>query len=495
MHLTNLLSAIDVAQIDGPTTGEIDGIAYDSRRVEANHLFVALTGEKSDGHDFISRAIDNGARAVVCEKPHHDARATIIRVADSRGALAKLANHFYQHPSRRLRVAGITGTNGKTTTAFLLKHLCEKAQRRCGLIGTVRYEIGDRVFPAARTTPEALDVQELLHEMRQAGCKSAVMEVSSHALTQRRVAEVEFDVAVFTNLTQDHLDFHGSMEKYFAAKSELFRLLAEQKNKKPRAIINFDDRYGAKLVERWRDAVSVTTYGVSPRADFRASNIKSDFGGTSYQLDVKGKSYLIRLPLIGRFNVYNSLAALAAGVALDLDLRESILALADAPAVPGRLEPVPARRQFRIFVDYAHTDDALINVMKTLRELNPARLIVVFGCGGNRDRAKRPLMGAAVDEFADHAIVTSDNPRKEDPAGIVAEILPGFRRGKFETVLDRREAIFRAVGMAEPRDIVLIAGKGHEKTQEFADKTIPFDDVAVAASALEQRPVEMQESK
>jgi UDP-N-acetylmuramoyl-L-alanyl-D-glutamate--2,6-diaminopimelate ligase len=493
MQLKALLDAIEPASVDGPTDREITSIAYDSRRVQSGALFVALKGEKVDGGQFIASAVEKGANAVVSEARELKTRATNVVVANARAALADLAAEFYEHPSNHLKLVGVTGTNGKTTTAFLIKHICEQALLRCGLLGTVRYEIGDRILPASRTTPESVDVQEMLWQMRAAGCKAAAMEVSSHALTQARVRGLEFDAAVFTNLTQDHLDYHQTMEAYFQAKALLFANLATQRRKKKaQAIINHDDRYGTKLVTRFRHELRVTTFGVSVQSDFRASNVRIDFQGTSYQLDAGGRSYLVRLPLIGYFNVYNSLAALAAAHALGVEVRTGVLALANAPAVPGRLEPVPARRQFRVFVDYAHTDDALLNVIKTCRELNPARLIVVFGCGGNRDRTKRPRMGAVVDAHADYAIVTSDNPRREDPAAIIAEITPAMRTGRFEVVIDRKEAIHRAMAMAASRDIILIAGKGHETYQEFADHTVPFDDVAVATQALEEKRVELE---
>jgi UDP-N-acetylmuramoyl-L-alanyl-D-glutamate--2,6-diaminopimelate ligase len=492
MQLKTLLSALAPTAVDGPTDREITSLAYDSRRVQPGALFVALKGEKADGAEFIAQAVEKGAEAVVSETRELKSRATNVVVPNAREALADLASEFYENPSNHLKVIGVTGTNGKTTTAFLVKHICQQALLRCGLLGTVRYEIGDRILPATRTTPESLDVHELLWQMRAAGCKAAAMEVSSHALVQARVRGVEFDAAIFTNLTQDHLDYHRTMEAYFGAKSLLFANLAAQKRKKkPAAIINIDDRYGAKLVARFRQELRLTTYGVGVQTDFRASNVRIDFHGTSYQLDAAGRSYLVRLPLIGYFNVYNSLAALAAAHAVGVDVRTGVLALASAPAVPGRLEPVPAMRQFKVFVDYAHTDDALLNVIKTCRELNPARLIVVFGCGGDRDRTKRPRMGAVVDANADYAIVTSDNPRREDPSAIIGEITPAMRRGKFEVMVDRKDAIRRAVEMAASRDIILIAGKGHETYQEFADHTVPFDDVAVATQALEEKRVEL----
>ncbi|MFL6537448.1 MAG: UDP-N-acetylmuramoyl-L-alanyl-D-glutamate--2,6-diaminopimelate ligase, partial [Chthoniobacterales bacterium] len=377
------------------------------------------------------------------------------------------------------------------TTTFLIKHICESAGMRCGLLGTVRYEIGERILPAIRTTPESLDVQELLAQMRSAGCKAAAMEVSSHALEQERVRGIEWDVAVFTNLTQDHLDFHRTMEAYFDAKAKLFTGLTNQQHKKKAAaVVNVDDRYGEKLLERIGKETPVITYGSGLRANFRMSNYRSEFTGTSFQLDARGKSYLVRVPLIGRFNVANATAALATASAMGIGLREAILSLGKSPQVPGRLEAVPAKRQFQVFVDYAHTPDALLNVVKTLRELEPRKLIVVFGCGGDRDRQKRPLMAQVCDQFADVSIITSDNPRKEDPDAIIAEAEKGFRSKRYEKITDRAEAIARAIELAQPRDVVLIAGKGHETYQEFADHTIPFDDVQVARRAVENRPVE-----
>jgi len=492
MLLKTLLAAVAPRATIGPVDRNVDAIAYDSRRVQANGIFVALRGEKSDGNRFVDQAIEKGATVIVTETELRNPRATTVQVENTRTALADLAAAFYQHPMRRLKLAAVTGTNGKTTTTFLLKHICENARMRCGLIGTVRYEIGERVLPAIRTTPEALEIQELLGQMLNAGCKAAAMEVSSHALAQERTRGLEWDVAVFTNLTQDHLDFHGSMDRYFAEKAKLFTALAQQAKKNAVAVVNIDDRYGEKLIDRIGKEIPIVTYGMGTRADFRASNYRPDFSGTSYQLDARGKIFLVRLPLIGRFNVANSLAALAAANTLGISLRDAILSLGKSPQVPGRLEAVQAKRQFQVFVDYAHTPDALLNVLKTLRELSPRKLIVVFGCGGDRDRQKRPLMAHAADNNADFSIITSDNPRKEDPDEIIAEVEKGFRSDRYETITDRAEAIARAVSLAEPRDIVLIAGKGHETYQEFADNTIPFDDLQIARRALENNPVEFQ---
>ena len=491
MQLKVLARAITPRRVIGSLDREVESIAYDSRRVQSNTLFVAIRGEKSDGHQFVDQAIEQGASVIVAEREISSPRATCLVVDDSRSALADLSAAFYGMPAHKLKMAGVTGTNGKTTTTFLIKHICEKAGMRCGLLGTVQYEIGDRILPAIRTTPEALDIQELLAQIVNAGGRAAAMEVSSHALAQERTRGIEWDVAVFTNLTQDHLDFHRTMENYFGAKAKLFYdLVSQSKKKKASAVINIDDRYGEKLIGRLAGKIPVVTYGLGMHADFRASNYRTEFAGTSYQLDAHGRSYLVRVPLIGRFNVANSMAALAAATVMGVSLRSAILSLARSPQVPGRLELVPAKRQFQIFVDYAHTDDALRNVLKTLRELKPRKLIVVFGCGGDRDRKKRPLMGRVADELADYAIITSDNPRKETPGAIISEVEKGFRSTHYEKIVERAEAIRRAVAMAQPRDLVLIAGKGHEKYQEFADHTIPFDDLQVARRALDDLPVQ-----
>ncbi len=494
MQLKALLSRIPTRTVRGRDDVEITSICYDSRQAKPGSLFVAMRGEHVDGHDYVAQAAARGAAGVVVD--HEAAQVpedvAYIEVTSTQAAMPALAGAFYHQPSLKLRLCGVTGTNGKTTTTYLLKHICERAMLRCGLIGTVRYEIGDEILPSSHTTPQSLDLQALLAQMRDAGCKAAVMEVSSHALAQDRVGGVEFDAAVFTNLTQDHLDYHRSIQAYFDAKARLFtEILPQQFKKKAVAIVNIDDRYGAELCTRLPKTVRLITYGVGNKADFRASNFKTEPAGTSYQLDAQDRSYLVRLPLIGRFNIYNSLAALAASSAMGVQLRAAVLSLAGAPSVPGRVQLVPAKRNFQVYVDYAHTDDALSNVIRTLRELNPRRLIVVFGCGGDRDKSKRPLMGRAAEQGGDLAIITSDNPRSEDPAAIIRDIEKGFQGDNYEVVIDRREAIERAVALAQPRDIILIAGKGHENYQQFAKATLPFDDVQVARSAIEARPVEL----
>ena len=491
MQLADLVQRLSAKSIHGSLDREITGVRYDSRRVTPGNLFVAVRGTSFDGHSFIEQAVDKGAVAVVGERAALSQRATAIVVPDSRGALAQLAATFFGDPSRKLKMIGVTGTNGKSTTTFLIKHLLERASQSTGLIGTVQYEVGERRLPASRTTPESLDLQELLLQCVEAGCRNVVIEVSSHALSQGRANEIEFDIGVFTNLTRDHLDFHNGMKDYFLAKARLFESLRQSQKKDRKGVVNIDDPYGQQLVARFGRDLPIISYGMGARADFRASDFKVDMNGTSYRLDAKDKSYLVRLPLIGRFNIYNSLAALAAAHAVGLDVRNAVLALAKAPQIPGRLEAVPAKRKFQVFVDYAHTDDALLNVVKTCRDLNPNRLILVFGCGGNRDRAKRPLMGAVADQYADYAFITSDNPRKEDPEAIVRDVEAGFKHKNYEKIVDRKLAITRAIAMAQPRDIVLIAGKGHEKYQEFSDHTVPFDDVETAARALEEHPVEL----
>ena len=469
---------------------EISSLSYDSRLTGAGSLFFALPGARTNGEEFAQQAAGKGAAAVVTESRIGDCGRPVVEVPDARAAMADIAASFYGHPDRSLKCAGVTGTNGKTTTAFLTKHLMDSASLRSGLIGTVKYVVGSEEISAPRTTPESVDLQEMLARMRDSGSKAVAMEVSSHALVQKRVKGIEFDVAVFTNLTQDHLDYHRTMEAYFEAKTLLFESLAAQTYKKGRAIINADDRHGHLLVERFGKKLKTVTFGRGVGADFRASAIQFDGTGSVFQLDAKRKSFLVRMPLIGLFNIYNALAALAAAASCGVELRGAIAALASAPQVPGRVERVAAKRNFQVFVDYAHTDDALKNVLRTLKELKPARLITVFGCGGDRDRAKRPLMAAAAEEFSDWTVITSDNPRREEPEAIIRDVEAGMRGTNFEKITDREHAIRRAIDLAGPGDIVLIAGKGHETYQEFADRRIAFDDVAVAGLAMANKKAE-----
>jgi UDP-N-acetylmuramoyl-L-alanyl-D-glutamate--2,6-diaminopimelate ligase len=449
---------------------------------------VAVPGTHVDGHDFIPNAVDRGAVAVICERNGFvSPRATKIKVASIRTALAQAAARFYGHPARQLQVIGVTGTNGKTTVAFMCKHLLEAAGTRTGLIGTVRYEIGDRVVPAQRTTPEALEIQRLMAHMVNAQCRACVMEVSSHALEQQRVGEIGFDVSVFTNLTQDHLDYHGTMEKYFSAKRKLFEESA--RGGKPGVqVINIDDSYGARL---WRDGQAEVqlSYALHEHASIRATRIQLSRDGSRFHVETPSGAFDCSLPLIGRHNIYNSLAAIGTALALQIPLAVLREALNAVPPVPGRLESIAAGQPFGVYVDYAHTDDALHNVLTTLREMTAGRLLLAFGCGGNRDAGKRFKMGRVAAELADFTLVTSDNPRHESAEAIARQIEEGYRAARPEGLaveLDRRRAIHEIIRMARKGDTVVLAGKGHETYQEFENTVIPFDDRVFAHETLEE---------
>jgi len=478
---------IPALKVEGPLDREVTGIAYDSRRLTPGMVFVAIPGLNADGHEYISSAIDRGAAAVICQSNGFvSRRATKVKVSDCREALARAAAAFYDRPSAKLKVVGITGTNGKTTVAFMVKAILEAAGTGCGLIGTVRYEIGDRVIPAHRTTPEALEIQQMMSQMLRAGCGACVMEVSSHALDQKRVEEVEFDVALFTNLTRDHLDYHGTMESYYLAKRRLFQ--AQPGSSKNRAaVINIDDSEGDRLRGDSNLAIQLT-YGLKDKAVIRATRLDLGRAGTRMTIQTPRGEISCKLNLIGRHNAYNALAAVGAGLALEIAPATIVRALESMPPVPGRLEAITRGQPFGVFVDYAHTDDALRNVLSTLRELTRGRLLVLFGCGGSRDPGKRPQMGRVAAELADFSIISSDNPRKESAAAIAAQVEQGFReakKGVYRIELDRRRAIDDIIRMGQPSDIVLIAGKGHETYQEFEDTVIPFDDRVYAAEALD----------
>ncbi len=487
MQLKDIIKQLSVTAVEGPLEREVAGITYDSRRVTPGMVFVAIQGAQVDGHDFIHSAIDRGAAAVICERNGFSfPRATKIKVHDARDALARAAASFYQHPSTKLQVIGVTGTNGKTTVAFMVKQILEAAGVKTGLLGTVRYEVGDRVIPATRTTPEALEVHQMMASMVASGCKACVMEVSSHALEQKRVAGIEFDVAIFTNLTQDHLDYHGDMENYFAAKQKLFTRAAGG-SKKASVVINIDDSAGARLA-RATDAEIKLTYGINGAASIRATKVQLGPDVSQFTIETPKKNFACRLPLIGRHNIYNALAATGAAFALDVDLGRLQAALNHMAPVPGRLERVSVGQPFNVYVDYAHTDDALENVLSTVREVTRGRLLLLFGCGGSRDTGKRAKMGAVAARIADFTYITSDNPRKERAESIAAQVEAGFRSVKADGYLvepDRRRAIHEIMALAGPGDTVLLAGKGHETYQEFEDTIVPFDDRVHAREALE----------
>lgn len=486
MKLSELIENIHVRHVAGTLETEVTGVHHDSRSVKPGGVFCALKGVGRDGHEFIQAAIENGAVAILSERPNPaEFLATWIQVGNGRAAMATAAANFEGHPSLRFPVVGVTGTNGKTTTAFLVHHLMQSILHRAGLLGTIYYSTGEALVAASHTTPESTEVQRLLREMAEADCRGMAMEVSSHGLAQNRVTGVAFDVGIFTNLTQDHLDYHLTMENYFAAKRLLFEQMDAEAAKKGTAIINLDDTYGERLAKTRFERLRVMTYGRGSNADFRIGDLRSDFNGTQYQLRFQDRQFLVRIPLIGAFNVYNSVAAIAAGWAIGLNLREVVSKMADAPQVPGRLELVGGRQtNYRVFVDYAHTPDALTNVLSTLRALEPNRIITVFGCGGDRDSAKRPLMAAAAEAGSDLCILTSDNPRTEDPKKILADAARGFLRGGHEVLEDRWDAIRRAINLAGERDIVLIAGKGHEPYQEINGVRHDFDDRKVAAGFI-----------
>lgn len=483
----SLIRHTEVISTSGTPAGTVTGLSCDSRSVQAGELFFALPGAKEKGIRFVAEAAARGAIAAIADEDVTFSDLPVARVCSARAAMADLATAFYGNPSASLAVAGVTGTNGKTTTAWIIRHLCDAVGRACGLVGTVEYVLPGITEPASRTTPESIELQRMLATMRDGGFKAASLEVSSHALMQHRVRGVEFDAAIFTNLSQDHLDYHGTMEGYFEAKSLLFTNLPGQRAKKGRAIVNSDDRYGRRLLDRIPSAVPVITFGQGSNCDFRASDIRHAATGTTFRLDAKGRSYLVRTPLIGLFNVYNAIAALAAVSAMGVELRRAITAAASIPQVPGRLERVPGKRNFQAFVDYAHTPDALENVLRSLRQLAPARIITVFGCGGDRDHSKRPLMAAAVQRHSDKVIVTSDNPRSEDPITILRETEKGLTGSDHEIYVDRGSAIRRAVELAGPDDFILVAGKGHENFQETATGRQPFDDVKVTAREMARK--------
>lgn len=489
MKLEDAIESIHVKSVSGPIDIDVSGVFYDSRKVSSGGVFCALKGVGSDGHEFIGSAIENGAVAIVSEKPYPaEFIGTWLHVSDARGAMGRIAANLESNPSLEFPVVGITGTNGKTTTAFLLHYLLQSVLHRAGMIGTVHYATGEEFYDAPHTTPEGPDLHRLLREMRDADCRGVAMEVSSHGLAQKRVEGVAFNVGVFTNLSQDHLDYHSSMDEYFEAKKRLFSQMEHEPAKNGIAIINADDIYGDRLMKLSFERLKKVSFGRSAGSDFLIGDIRSDMNGTQFALKYKERSLLVKTPLIGDFNVFNTVAAIASANAVGLNLREVISKMADAPQVPGRLEAVSGRQiNYRVFVDYAHTPDALVNVLSTLRGLSPNRIITVFGCGGDRDMLKRPQMALAAEEGSDYSILTSDNPRTEDPIQILDDAEKGFLKSEYEVIEDRRRAINEAINMAEERDIVLIAGKGHESYQEVNGIRYDFDDRKVAKSCINQR--------
>jgi UDP-N-acetylmuramoyl-L-alanyl-D-glutamate--2,6-diaminopimelate ligase len=447
---------------------EISGLAYSSQSVTPGALFFCVPGFRVDGHDFAPDAVERGAAALVCQRPLGLGVPEIV-VDDVRAAMGPAAARFYGDPTAQLELVGITGTNGKTTTAYLIRHLMEAAGRQCGLLGTVKRVVGGVEEDVVRTTPEAIDLQHTFRRMVDGGDRACAMEVSSHALELGRVAGIRFAARIFTNLTQDHLDFHETMEAYFEAKRRLF-------DAEGPAVVNVDDPYGRRIAAE----VDCVTFAIEHEADYRARDVDFDLMGSRFVIDTPSGALALESPLPGLFNVLNVLGAVAAVRTLGVEE----ISLGDFGRVPGRFEPVDEGQEFGVLVDYAHTPDSLENVLRAAREVTRGRLYVVFGAGGDRDRGKRPLMGEAACRLADRVLVTSDNPRSEDPEAIIDEIMRGAGAGAVREV-DRRRAIAMAVDEAGPGDVVVIAGKGHEQGQEFEDgRKEPFDDVTVAREAI-----------
>jgi UDP-N-acetylmuramoyl-L-alanyl-D-glutamate--2,6-diaminopimelate ligase len=485
----------EIIAVKGSLDRPISGLVLDSRRVVPGTLFFALPGLRADGAAFIDEAVSRGAVAIVTQKMPAlpPAKVTFIQVADARAALALVAQRYYKFPDRDMTVVGVTGTNGKTTVTHLIKHFLN-GEQRVGLIGTINYDLGARTVPSFRTTPEALDIYGMMAQMRDAGCRHAVMEVSSHGIDQQRVRGLQFSAAVFTNLTRDHLDYHKTLDAYFAVKTRLF---TGETGAPPKvSLVNLDDPYGEKLAAHIASHVPgtrVITFGENARAQVRAEDVALNFTHTTFRLvwptlnegERSGHSIRIESPLIGRYNVSNLLAAAAAAWGLGRDPQVFLARLRAFKGVPGRMERIDEGQPFNVLVDYAHTDDALRNALGMLRAITPGRLLVVFGCGGNRDRTKRPLMTKAVQEFADFAFATADNPRTERLGQIFDDMRAGVTSPeKITWIDDRRRAISVALDMAKPGDCLLIAGKGHESVQEFADTVFPFDDRQVARELI-----------
>ena len=499
MILRDLVSCLSRVTIAGSLDADVHAITASSREVVPGVIFAAIRGTSIDGHRFINDALAAGATAILaeCAQPaDYTASATWLHVPDSRAALSALVSTLADHPWQDIKVAGVTGTNGKTTTVFLLHHIMKTAWHRAGLLGTILVDDGETVETAKHTTPGSIELTGLLTRMRDNGCRGVAMEVSSHGIDQKRISAIGFDACIFTNLTQDHLDYHGTLDNYFKAKADWFHALAaDPLGKKPVAVINIDDAYGAELAGSLSGKLPLIRFGFGVHCDFRANNFRQNARGMEFELTAKGKSYLVRAPLIGRFNVYNLLAAIAAASACGIRPRDAVAALVDAPQVPGRMENIGNAGGTTVFVDYAHTPDALENACRTLRELSPRRLITVFGCGGDRDKTKRPLMAAAAARHSDACVITSDNPRSEDPLAIIREIEVGIGNKQYRSIPDRAEAIALAVKGSLSGDIILIAGKGHETTQQFAEETIDFDDRKHASKALRDRAQDISDMR
>ncbi|HWP98549.1 MAG TPA: UDP-N-acetylmuramoyl-L-alanyl-D-glutamate--2,6-diaminopimelate ligase [Syntrophomonadaceae bacterium] len=485
MKLTQVLEGVNYFNQAETLNHDITGLAYDSRKVEPGFLFVCISGFKTDGHLYAGQAIEKGAVVILAEKDPGGlpSGATLILCPDTRQALAQVAANLYGHPTRSFRLIGVTGTNGKTTTTHLVQAILEEAGNKTGIMGTLYAKIGETSMELGHTTPEAPDIEAFMHLCRENRADYVVMEVSSHALSLNRVAELNFNVAVFTNLTQDHLDFHRDMIDYRDAKLKLFEGLEHQAGNY--SIINADDTYAADMVRA--AGPDTSTFGIKQPAAITARDLQVSQQGSRFTVVWEGGSFVVQMQLIGLFSVYNALAAIALALREEIPVNIIISALQKVDGVPGRFEQVQCGQNFTVVVDYAHTPDGLENILKTARELTDKRLITVFGCGGDRDRKKRPLMGGIAAHYSDFSIVTSDNPRSEDPQAIINEIIPGLEKvenSRYAIIVDRREAIRHAIFLAREGDLVVIAGKGHETYQLVQGQVLDFDDRKVAAEFL-----------
>jgi len=482
--LSDYFQQSEIIAIKGSLDRPISGLVMDSRRVVPGALFFALPGRRADGATFIDEAVARGAVAVVTTRLPSmvPTKVTFIQVADPRAMLARVAQRYYKFPDREMNVVGVTGTNGKTTVTHLIKHFLD-GDRRVGMLGTINYDLGSRVVPSFRTTPESVDIYGMMARMRDAKCRHAVMEVSSHGIDQQRVLGLEFGAAVFTNLTRDHLDYHHTIEEYFSVKARLFN--GDLGSLPKVAVINVDDAHGRKLVDLIPAGVRIVTFGETPDALVRAEEIDLQFKCSQFRLVWPDGEMQVESPMIGRYNVSNVLAAIATAWGLGHDPHKFLAQLAVFPGVPGRMERIEEGQVFNVLVDYAHTDDALRNALTMLRAITPGRLFVVFGCGGKRDRSKRALMTSAVQEFADFAFATADNPRGETLEQIFTDMKTGVKAAdRIAWIDDRRRAISVALDACKPGDCLLVAGKGHESYQEFADTVIPFDDRQVVRELI-----------
>lgn len=490
MQLKQFASLLAVCELSGNGNTEIKGIQTDSRQVQEGDMFICLPGHTVDGHDYADKAVSLGAVALVVERKLELDVPQLI-VSSCRFAMAVFSDCFFGHPSQKLNMIGVTGTNGKTTTTYLIEQILNDAESETGLIGTIQMRYAGQTFPMSGTTPEALDLQRSLYHMVEAGVKNCVMEVSSHALQQGRVKGTEFRTAVFTNLTQDHLDYHHTMEEYRGAKSLLFARLGngfdDGLHKRKYAVLNADDAASVYFADS--TSAEVITYGIDANADVRASNIKITARGTSFHVDSFKGSVDVELRMVGKFNVYNALAAITAALLEGIELDSIKRSLEAIPGVDGRVEAVNEGQPFAVIVDYAHTPDGLENVLRTVNEFAEKEVFCVFGCGGDRDRTKRPIMGQIAAKYSDRVFVTSDNPRTENPDAILEDIKQGLIADgvpseKYELIVDRKSAIKRAIELASPGDVVLIAGKGHETYQIIGTVKTDFDDRLVAKEAI-----------